>query len=413
MKRKKVLTLLAAAFVLILLLLSVNALTFSFRLLRFTLSSSLGETKEMDLLAKNCFTNKRLAQSLDDNFLSNDYFLASFMAELISDSKIHLAGKEYERIFDRVHSRFRENIFLAHFGLYEECGPDKDWANFDALALKLLRERRFNPLSFPLLTERMTEGSIPDSRPPLLISYLSWMDNFSLAEDLLAWSREQGHFGEDVRDQLIEDLNRRKRRRPKRKGGPVAGPEQAPLVIPFENEAVKIDADKNLLPSQKARRPGPLRKRWIYSEISDTEQYGKGSFYGDIDPWENNGLRVMGFFTRSLAGFGFARGGLQLKEEIPTAEGTYLFHFRYKTSGQSEIPSFSLSWKIRKTHRLEPADSGWKEVFYIFDNSHYKLDSVQPLLSLFGTGTVWFDDIGFYTIELGDKTVEKDALVIQ
>ena len=112
-KRNKVIVLIAAAFVLVLLLLSVNTLTFSLRLLRFTLSSSLSETKEMDILSKNCLMNKRMAQTLDENFLSDDYFLASFMAELITDSKIRLPGREYERIFDRVHARFQENIFLS------------------------------------------------------------------------------------------------------------------------------------------------------------------------------------------------------------------------------------------------------------------------------------------------------------
>jgi hypothetical protein len=110
---------------------------------------------------------------------------------------------------------------------------------------------------------------------------------------------------------------------------------------------------------------------------------------------------------------GFASGGLQLRKRINLSDSTYLLHFRYKTSGQSEIPSFWLAYEIRKAHRIEPADSGWKEVFYIFNNNHYKLPQVQPLLRMFGTGSVWFENIGFYRIEWEGLPVEQDALIIQ
>lgn len=411
MKRKTRKTLIAAL-VLTLSILSINTLIFSVRLFRLSSRPHLDDEKRMDVLAKNFLMNKRLTPLVTENYQRNDYFLASFVAELIEDNSVDLLTKEYKGLFNNATKKFPENLFLAHFGLYEERAPAKDWQNFDRLALKLMREPRFNSLVFPMLTKKVVDKEIPDSSLPLLISYLNWMENFSLADDLLTWAYEK-RIENNVYDSLLVDLKRRKKRRQTAKKSPLDGRRDASFFIPFENKDMKVEAGRNLIFDGNFRKAGSIQKKWTFLDISDTESYAKGSFYGHIDSLENNSLRVMGFFIKYAEGKGYPNGGLQLKKRIELSKNTYLFHFKYKTSGQSEIPSFWLAYGIDKAHRIEPADSGWKEVYYIFNNTHYRLPYVRPFLRIFGTGSAWFENIGLYKIALDSITVEQDALIIR
>lgn len=411
MKRKTV-SIFLASLLAVLSVLSFNVFMFSVRLLRFSLIPPPAGERQMDLLAKNLLANRRLAQRVRDKHLNSDMFLVSFMAELIRTDKVSLLEEKYGSFFDSVIEQFPENIFLARSGLYPENDPSKDWENFDPLALRLMREPRLNSLVFSLLTARITEGDIPESCLPLLIFYLNWTQNFPLAENLLGWSSEKNRVENKTLASLRDDLELRKRRRPKEKYGPVDESPGIFFSVPFKNQNVEVEAGKNLILGENpaARRPD---RRWIFIDISDNAKYSKGSFFGRIDSLERNRLRVMGFFAETVPGMGHPNAGLQLRKEIPAGEGIYLFHFRYKTSGESEIPSFRLSWRERVIHRLEPSCSEWKEVFYIFDNSLLGLDFFQPFLRMFGTGSAWFDGIGLYRIEWPGESFESEALIVR
>jgi len=410
---KKAVQSLAAVLLLILSLFSINSLIFSVRLFRLSIGTIQKAETENRVLARNFLLNKRLSPLVRDRSHQTDLFLASLVTELIADDEVLRLEREFEELGKTVIDRFPENIFLVHYGLYEEGIADQDWANFDALSLKLLRESRFNSMSFPILTQNIAENKIPDSSLPFLIRYLNWMHNFSLSGDLLSWARKSKKIDDAVYDTLQKDISQRKTSR--------SAPQESPLErsgdfffsIPFEKGKVEVEAGSNLLLGKKMRSVSSQTGGWIFTDISDTDQYAKGSFYGDIDRFQNNRLRVMGFFTRYFEGKGFAHGGLQMGKKIGLTEDLYLFHFKYKTSGQSEIPSFWLAYEFEKLQRIAPAESGWKDVFFLFNNAYYKLPFVQPFLRMFGTGSVWFENIGLYKIDPDNFWVEQDALIIQ
>lgn len=391
-------------------ILSINKLSYVFLFFRFSLSPPAYKVKNFDLLSQSYLKNQRLSVLIKDKFLGNEHFLASFGAALIVDRQSHLFESRYAALLPHVLKIFPENIFFDHLGIYEERDSLSDWDNFDALSLKLLREPRSNYFVFPVLTQLIIDKEIPDLSLYDLIYYLSWMENFTLAEDLLSWGCEEKKIGEDVYEELKKDLKQRKK---ERGADEVVIQELSyPSIVSLGDNDLKIVLGRNLLAGGSFNLKNSLKQFWTFSDMSDREPFSKGSFFGDIDYLESSCLRVMCFFEKMVDGKGPARGGFWYNNRIFLQQRPYVFCFRYKTLHESENPSFWLSYGLKEP-RTGPASSAWKKVYFVFNNSHFKLEFVKPLLRMWGTGSVWFDDIGLYEIEMEGPVVEEDALFIQ
>jgi len=181
----------------------------------------------------------------------------------------------------------------------------------------------------------------------------------------------------------------------------------------LNSEEIMIDFGRNLIPDESFDNQYSLEKYWDFSDMSDSESWSKGSFYGDFDSMSDKSMRIMGFFVKKIENKEGARAGFWYKQDIPLREKPYLFCFQYKTLQGKEMPTFWLSYAFNKEWRLEPTDSKWKEIYYFFDNEKFKIPSIKPLLRMFGTGTVWFDDICLFEIDSRGAFVEKEALYIK
>jgi len=389
----------------------MSKLTYVFQFFRFSLSPPAYKVKNIDLLSQSFLKNQRLYSLIKDKFLDNEDFLASFTAELISKNQTHLLKSQYANLYSYVLRKFPENIFLDHLGLDKENGALRDWENFDALALKLFRESRFDFFVIPFFAQRFSDEELFEHGMSALVYYLNWMENFSLAGDLLDLSYEEKKIGKDEYEALKEDLISRKRKQSPKKELIQELALDSPFVS-LDYNGLKIILERNLLRDGSFEKKNSLKQFWTFSDMSDREPFSKGSFYGGRDHFENKCMRVMGFFVNNLDGKSPVRGGFWYSERIFLEEKTYCFCFSYKTLHESENPSFWLSYGLKEP-RTGPASLTWKKVYFIFNNSHYKLEFVKPLLRMWGTGSVWFDNIGLYEIEVEGTAVEKDALFIQ
>ena len=87
--------------------------------------------------------------------------------------------------------------------------------------------------------------------------------------------------------------------------------------------------------------------------MSDRAPFSKGSFYGDIDEFENSSIRVMGFFKEKKEKKQPSRAGFWYKNSIPLERKFYLLYFKYKILEGTEIATFWLSNELKKEPRLE------------------------------------------------------------
>jgi hypothetical protein len=392
-------------------ILSFHKVSYLFQFFRFSLSPPLLKDKNIDMLTRSYLKNDRLDSVIKDKFLENEHFLASFAAEKMIHSLSFRQEDQNDELINQVSKKFTENMFLHHLGLYDESGSEKTWENLDALSLKLMRESRFNDLAFPTITQQIIDDNMPDFYLADLIAYLNWMENFTLSEDLLSWGFEEKRIPKNICDSLAADLSRRRRGQiiERKKFSEQA---QNSSIVQLNDPNLKIMLRRNLLADGDFRGKKTLVQFWTFSDMSDSASFSKGSFYGDMDQSEDSSMRVMGFFVKKIDNKSPARGGFWYNDRIFLEDKTYAFCFKYKTLHKSEAPSFWLSYGLKEP-RPGPSPSSWKRVCFVFNNSHYKLESIKPLLRMWGTGSVWFDDIGLYEVELEGASVEKDALFIQ
>ena len=72
------------------------------------------------------------------------------------------------------------------------------------------------------------------------------------------------------------------------------------------------------------------------------------------------------------------------------------------TREDTERPSFWLAdVKYISEREIGPTGGAWRRVLFIFRNAELAIPEVKPLLRMWGTGTVWFADIGLYAVEEG------------
>ena len=391
---------------------SINKINFLFDLTKFSLDSKKYEKKNLELIAESLSENKRLFELINRyKFYKNELFLSLFIKEMIKQNKVDLLQNESKFFLPIILEKFPENIFLHNLNFYRTKNQ-REWRNFDLLFFKILEDSKLNFFSFKILTDSIYKGKILKEDLFNLIYFLNWRKNFSLAEDLLNWGMKEKIIDNNQYNFLLKDLIQRKRNKKIKYENNLKNIKNK-LKELFGKKNIKIRIKENLIQDGSFTQRDSIKKYWFFSDMSDRKPFSKGSFYGDIDLIENNSIRVMGFFVKRIPGKGPARGGFWYKEKIPLKVKVYLFYFKYKTLIGKEIPSFWLAYEFRKEPRLGSTDFKWKEVFYIFNNKNLKIPKVQPLLRMWGTGSVWFDDIGLFEIEIQGASIEKDILFIE
>jgi hypothetical protein len=307
---------------------------------------------------------------------------------------------------------FPDNLFLQALDVYPDDHAPGELANLDALSLLILAEAELNHLTFPILTQSDSGSQVPESFALLVVLYTNWQKNFALSEQLRSWYRQTQKISIGQDQILGEDLLRRKQNQPD-----VLDQKRRPAKEVMTSLALNLAMDpenhrlgENLIPGKPFLSSAEGASHWFFSDMSDGENFSKGSFFGDLD---NDSLRILCFFTQKTEGRQVARGGFWHKHSIPLEKCLYIFGFRYRTLLDTESPTFWLDYQFKKEWKLEPTANQWKHAVFLFDNSAWGIKKIQPLLRIFGPGSAWFDDIWLYKWPRKEAGIDKEVLFIQ
>jgi hypothetical protein len=399
--------------ILIILLVSFKSMIFFTDLVKSSLIYKENSEDFFEVLARNYFRNKRL-KSLIKKYSQNDLFLLFVGKEIMKRSENNILSVEYHDLQSKIVDRFPENVYLNYFEYYKRQDSSKDWENFDLFFLKNLEDPSLNSLSYKILVdavrcEKISKHSLFD-----IICFLNWKGNFSLVEDLLIWETQEKRMDEVQYSFLYNEMALRKKKKAVNRKSEIDTEELINKVSELTNRPTdKIEMSDNLVLDGEFRDKDSFNKHWQFVDKSDREPFSKGSFYGGMDLFENPNMRLMGFFVKNAHGKAPSNAGFWHKKEIPLQEKLYLFYFKYRTFCGKEKATFWLSLEFEKEWSLEPTAYQWTEVAYIFNNKNFKVSKINPFLRMFGTGSVWFDSIGFFELDLKGTSVEKDILFNQ
>lgn len=397
------------------LLFSFAKIAFLFDLIQFTLASNFHQEKKLKILSKAFIKNGRLLPIIREKYINDEKFLCMIAIELINKDKHVKFSEEVNLILPIIIEKFPENLFLEYSNLYKEKNLLTDWENFDPLFFNILKNSKLNSISYNVLIQAISSKKISEGILLHLIHYLSWMKNYELAENLLNLGIKENKLDNSSYTYLLRDLNIRKHENSIQVARVSMDKQRIENTLRnfFNSNEIKVDLRMNLVFDGSLNNPDSINNIWDFSDMSEGVAWSKGAFYGDFDSISDKSMRVMGFFIKQTENREAARAGFWYKQDIPLGDKPYLFCFRYKTLQGKEMPTFWLSYAFNKEGELEPTDSKWREVYYFFDNKKFKIPSIKPLLRMWGTGTVWFDDICLFEIKSRGTFVEKEILYIK
>ena len=398
--------------VLVILIFSFDKILFFIDLNKLSLNS---DRNNPELLARNYFKNERLLPLLE-MYLRDSLFLSYLGKEFLRNYELNRLGSDKKFFLPLILEKFPENIFLNKLFLNDAEDSSKDWDNFDMLFFKVLEDPDLNSFSCSALIESTKANKISKEILFLLICYLNWTENFRLSESMTTWGIEENIFTRKQQRFLLDDLSLRKgRRKNLNKDSKFFKYSniQNKLNEMLDEKRIRVKLSENLIPDGHSTRRNSSNINWHFSDMSDREIFSKGSFYGDLDQFEKKSLRVMCFYTKNVAGREPSRGGFWLRKDILLENAAYLFCFRYRTLVGTENATFWLSSILGKEPLLESTDLNWKECFYIFNNEQLKMPKIKPLIRMWDKGSVWFDDIGFFKLDIEGTLDEKDLLFIR
>jgi hypothetical protein len=396
-------------------LFSLGKMSFLYDIFKFSLSKEKKIQEAYKIWSHYDPKNKKLS-SLLEPYKSRDDFLFMLAADILKEYyEEEFIEEKFRDYLPIIQEKFPENIFLKQLGLSSAENNPKFSENFDPLFLHILKSPEFNMQSYNMIMNAVQDGLLSNQGLFYLIDFLNWQQNVFLAAKLMQWGIDEGRLTERQYRILRRDLSLRDDPK-KNKGKKIEiNHEEIKREIEdiFQNDEMNIDLGKNLISGENLEDRDFPEKYWAFSDMSDREPFSKGSFYGDIDEYENNCLRIMGFFKEKTEKKRPSRAGFRYRKNIPLEWKFYLFYFKYKIQEGTEIASFWLSNVLKKEPRLESNPMKWKECFYLFNNSQMKMAEVKPLLRMWGTGSVWFDNISLFELNIEGRFVEKDLLIIR
>ncbi|NIM16538.1 MAG: hypothetical protein GTO45_31380, partial [Candidatus Aminicenantes bacterium] len=118
-----------------------------------------------------------------------------------------------------------------------------------------------------------------------------------------------------------------------------------------------------------------------------------GSFVMGPDQVDSNPvMRVMGFFVSHRPDKSKPRAGVRYRKKFPAENGFYIFGFDYCTVTGGERPSFWLAHGLAEKH-LHPTQRKWQKVVFLLNNSANTYKQINPLVRMWGTGTLLVDNV--------------------
>jgi hypothetical protein len=388
-KKKKVLKF---VLILILLVISIKPLQFTYHLMRAGYYYYFDKPKaETQIVAA---INKR--PSVYHSFRTFNHSQADrlLMKSIIDNESLkplnsaHLTPGQ----LNRIKKTYNNNIYLAY--LFPKYWPQvRHIQDLEPLSLQLLADPSYNPLTEKAFSKHLSHFSIHFMVN--LSQYCNWQGNHRMGQ---FWEQHAVARGWTKPTQKINQ-------QPLRYNQSVR--ELVRLLATMYN--IKY-TEKQIIKGNRIKNPGienplELTGNWEFKEMANSKHFGNGSFVMGPDKSANNTyFRLMGFYTnrnvlkakskkRQLAS-----GGAWYREKIDISPGLYLFTFDYATFYGVESATFHLG-KFIKQPKLPHTRRSWQKVFFFLNNSKGQFKSLRPLIRMLGTGTFLVDNIALLKIE--------------
>jgi len=395
-------------------LVSLGKMSFLYDIIKFSLSRENQIYEAYRIWSQYNPKNKRLSSLLEPYKSKDDFFLflaAEILKGYYEEGCVQEKFRDYLPV---IKEKFPENIFLKQLGLYSEENIPKFSENFDPFFLHILKSSEFNTQSYDMIMNAVQDKLLSNHGLLNLIDFLNWQQNVSLSAKLLQWGIDEGRLSERQYRFLKRDLNLREDQK-KHTGNKIRiDHEEIKRKIEeiFQNDEMNIALGENLIIDENLEDRDFPEKYWTFSDMSDTQAFSPGSYYGGLDLIENDSLRIMGFFSEREKKKQPSRGSFLYKYRISLKRKFYLFYLDYKTLNDTELPSIWLSG-IKKELPLESTENSWKKCIYLFDNAKLNINEMRPILRMWGVGSVWVDNISLFELNIEGRFVEKDLLIIR
>lgn len=136
-----------------------------------------------------------------------------------------------------------------------------------------------------------------------------------------------------------------------------------------------------------------VAQNWFFSKMAGMKKFSRGSFImGEDRVGKNPLMRLMGFFTIEERGKSKPRAGVRYKKNIIAENGYYIFSMDVYIRTGKEIPSVWLAPGLPE-ERLALTPREWKRVIIVVNNSVNTYRVFQPLVRIWGTGTLLVDNV--------------------
>ncbi len=394
-------------------LVSYEKIFFALRLAAASAAPVSSQNRLDQLFAEYIFKNKALEGMTD--LPERESFLVPYAEQLIKRSLPGRGpGAGRFPFLPALARKFPDNFLLDAVGLYDQAPGNRDWENLDALSFRVLSDPGFNSISYAAAVKHAPECQFSEGFFENLLYFLNWQRNFDLSDRLLVWAFQQRVIDLSSAETLSRDLAIRKGGSDQDRETSRRGVDQMQAILGghMADQDVEIILGENLIQDDGYKEKASWDELWNFSDMSDYGPFAKGSFFGAVDGPVDRSLRAMCFFIKSIPGKEDSRAGFWYKHPIRLESESYVWHFRYRTRGTTEKPSFYLQYAFDREWPLEPAAASWRDVFFVFDNSVVRKEKINFLLRMWGPGSVWFDDIGFYALGERVPLSEKFLLFI-
>jgi hypothetical protein len=286
-------------------------------------------------------------------------------------SKLDNPGPGVDRA--KLLARFSGNFYVQDLlgALHEQ----KDLQNLDPVSLDFLADPRMNPVTRSIM-EKIRPG-LDRAFIKNLLDYVTWKENTTLASAL----------------RTAFNI----------KAAPFTGGRLAAAPGTWKTEILKKyglgreEVGKNLLGCPGFSDPRCVEQHWYFSVMAGKTVFSRGSFVMGTDVAANGQrsnpvIRIMGFFVSRQPGKSRPRAGIRGRKKIPAENGYYVFSFDYCTATGDEAASFWLSRGVKEM-RLPATGKKWRTVFFILNNSANAHELLNPLVRMWGTGTLLVDNM--------------------
>jgi hypothetical protein len=299
---------------------------------------------------------------------------------------------------------YRDNIYVGRLlGTLEQREEDGRWQHLDSVSLEILADKTMNPVTDEILKKispRLDAAFIKN-----LADYTYWRGNGQLSRSITA---------------LIGDV-KQEDGRPVFLARHVPGRSTAAAMVSLaayleETHRLTVeDIGSNLLENPGFDNPGingDKAEHWYFSRMAGKKKFSRGSFYMDRDTVGTGGgnwvMRIMGFFISRDSGKSRPRAGVRSRPQMVAENGYYVFGFDiYQVTGK-ERPSFWLAQGMHEK-RLRPEPGKWRQVIFILNNSKNKYTYLNPLVRMWGTGTILVDNMVLAKITAPDFAIPEEG----